>query len=44
VKEKVDHYMRKQMAGGQRMIEQHQKKRKKENNAVANDKVGIGTG
>jgi len=34
----------KQMACGQRMIEWHQKKRKKENNGVANDKVGIGRG
>jgi hypothetical protein len=26
------------------MIEGHQKKRKKQNNGFANDKVGIGTG
>jgi len=32
------------MARGRRMIEWQQKKRKKENNGVANDKMGTRTG
>jgi hypothetical protein len=45
VKDQVEHYTRdRQMACGQRMIERHHKKRKKEDNGVANDKVGNGTG
>jgi hypothetical protein len=32
------------MVCGQRMIERHHNRRKEQNNGVANDKVGIGTG